>query len=342
MEQISLPIIHLVERRHIDTNTIISPIGPPPLSQQPDTPVDMAGASPFSQTHSSNHMSPGLEYNQYPDPNMSGLGIGYNPSQYQPNYGFGGPIEVQQQQPFGMASGTAPIPIKGHRYNTTSPMQHAHSRSYGDISPLAHQLNQFEVGSRLQYGQAAVTSVSRSYSSSMDPSNSLNYPINSAPLTGFAGVPTTMVMTTAGSPANFSMPTVGCQGQYSMVNSNSTLFGDIDPIDPQHVRMGQDFVRTGQHPSFVQNNLGQAQFGEDMAMHRSHSDSTMMPGMHPDQQQYQARMQPQHQYRQLVGGYPPQQQQGLHPQQGGRPRSSSGGNQRPRGGAMPQQYMRPN
>lgn len=345
MEQISLPIIYLVERRHIDTNTIISPVGPPPVSQQPDTPIDMAGASPFSQTHSSNHMSPGSEYGQYPGPNTPGLGIGYNPSQFQPNYGMGGPMGVQQQ-PFGMASGTAPIPIQGHRYNTTSPMQHAHSRSYGEISPLAQQLNRFEMGNQFQYGQDAARSMSRSYGSSMDPSSPLNYPITNPPLASFVGAPTTMAMTTAGHPANFGMPTAGAQGQYSMANSNNTLFGEIDPIDPVLARVGQAYVGTGQQANFAQNNLGQAQFGEDMAMHRSHSDSNMMPGMHHNQQQYQARMQPGHQYRQPVGGYPPQppqQLQNLHPgQQAARPRSTSGGNQRPRNGFMQQQHMRPN
>lgn len=345
MEQISLPIIHLIEKSLIDTNTIISPVKPPPVSQQPDTPIDMAGASPFSQRHSSSHMSPGSEYGQYSDPNMPDLGIGYNPSQFQPNYGMGGPMRVRQQ-PFGMSSGTAPMPIQGHRYNTTSPMQHAHSRSYSEISPLVHQLNQFEMGNQLQYGQDAARSISRSYGSSMDPSSPMNYPITSAPLVGFAGAPTTMAMTTAGHPANFGMPTAGGQGQYSMANTNNTLFGEIDPIDPQHARMGQAYVGIGPQPNFVQNNLGQAQFGEDMAMHRSHSDSNMMPGMHHNQQQYQARMQSGHQYQQSMGGYPPQPQlqlQNLHPgQQAARPRSSSGGNQRPRGGFMQQQHMRPN
>lgn len=342
MEQISLPIIHLVERRHIDTNTIISPVGPPPVSQQPDTPIDMADVSPFSQTHSSNHMSPGSEYGQYPDPNMSGLGIGYNPSQFQPNYGLGEPMGVQQQ-PFGMTSGTAPIPIQGHRYNTTSPMQHAQSRSYGEISPLAHQLNQFEMGNQLQYGQDADRSMSRSYGSSMDPSSLLNYPITNTPLASFVGAPTTLAMTTAGHPANFGMPTAGGRGQYSMANNNNTLFGEIHHIDPT---MGQAYVGAGQQPNFLQNSLGQAQFGEDMAMHRSHSDSNMMPGIHHKQQQYQARMRPGHQYRQSVGGYPPQPQQqlqNLHPgQQAARPRSTSGGCQRPAGGFKQQQHMRPN
>lgn len=346
MEQISLPIIHLVESRHIDTNTIISPVGPPPVSQQPDTPNDMVGASPFSQTHTTNHMSPGSEYGQYPDPNMPCLGIGDNPSQFQPNYGMGGPMRVQQQH-FGMVSGTAPIPIQGHRYNTTSPMQHAHSRSYGEISPLAQQLQQFEMGNHIQYGQGAARSMSSSYGSSMDPSNPPKYAITSAPLAGFVGAPTTMAGTTAGHPANFGMPTVGGQGQYSMAHSNNTLFGEVDPIDAGLARIGQVYVGAGQQRNFVQNNLGQAQFGEDMAMHRSHSDSNMMPNMHHNQQQYQACMQPVHQFRQSVGGYQPQPQhqlQNWHPgQQAARPRSTSGGNRRLRDGFMQQQQqMRPN
>ena len=344
MEQISLPIIRLVEKRHIDTDTIISPVGPPPVNQQPETPVGTTfGASPFSQAHSSNHMSPGSEFDQYPDPspNMQGLGIGYNSSHFQPNYGVATEMGGQQQS-FGMAGATAPTPLQGHSFNASSPMQHAHSRSYGEISPLAQHLDQFNMGNQLQYGNDASRSMSRSYGSPMaDPSSPFEYPVTTAPFVGMVGATTSMAMTTAGQPANFGMPTVGGQRQYSM-----TMAGNNNQmIDPALGTMGANYSGIAQQANLVQGNFGQNQYA-DMAMHRSHSNSNMMPAAHHNQPRYQARMQPGHQYRLSVGEYPPQPQQqlqNLHPgQQATRPRSTSGGNQRLGDAFMQQQHMRPN
>lgn len=267
---------------------------------------------------------------------MQELGIGYNPSQFQPNYSVATTM-VGQQQSFGMAGATAPIPIQGHSFNASSPMQHAQSRSYGEISPLAQHLDQFTMGNQLQYGNDASKSMSRSYrSSTTDPSSPFEYPVTAAPFVGMAGATMSMAMATAGQLANFGTPTASSQGQYSMTMSGN----NNQMIDPTLGTMGGRYSGIPQ-----QGNFGQNQYA-GMAMHRSHSDSNMMPAAYHNQPQYQSRMQPGHQYRLSVGEYPRQQQQqlqNLHPgQQATRPRSTSGGNQRPGGGFMQQQHMRPN
>lgn len=322
MEQISLPIIRLVASRSIDTNTVISPVGPPPISQQPETPGGLTShASPYSQAHSGSHMSPGgSEYDQYPDPsptNMQG-GLGHNRSQsaYQmknqtPNYGM---TMADQQPGMYMSTGTGPIPIQ-NGYGSLSPAQQQ-AHNIREISPLAQQLNQFGMGNQFNnYGHGASTSMSRSYQSSMaDASSPTSFPVTTAGFGGFIGATTSMPMTTGAYQATYGMPVTAPQGQ---------LFGEIDPT---LIAMGQAYGGLAQ-----QLNFGQGQYADETSMHRSHSDSNMMPVMHhqyPQQQQFQQQQGlAQQQLHGNASFGQQQQQQSLHPGQmmQGRPRSASGG-----------------
>lgn len=335
MEQISLPIIALVESQNIDTNTIVSPVGPPPTSQQAQRSTDtVSHASPYSQGHSSSHMSPGdSDFDLYHDASPTGMrGAPFNRSHSQSmfqisnqttNYSMGRSMAAPQQGVH-MSSGTAPIPIQ-HKYSSSSPAQQGNT--YGEISPLVNQLDNFAMSNQFQgYGQDASRSLSRSYGSSMaDASSPTSFPVTSAPFGGLIGATTSMPMTTASYPMTYGMPTSAPQGQVGLTGNH--LFSEIDPA---LTSMGQTYGGISQQ-------LNYGQYADDTAMHRSHSDSHMMSGMH---QQYQ-----QHQHQTPNPMQQQQQQQNLHPEpqmQGNRPRSTSGGNTRARGGpsGLSQQYMR--